>query len=85
LPLLICPREGSISYHPEYADLHKHLGTSALLMLYPSVPSSVPLQHLDNIENALPVALQRQMERLQTAADALKEWIPDVYTKKNTK
>jgi Kef-type K+ transport system membrane component KefB len=85
LPLLICPREGSISYHPEYADLHKHLGTSALLMLYPSVPSSVPLQHLDNIENALPVALQRQMERLQTAADALKEWIPDVYTKKNIK
>lgn len=84
LPLLICPREGSISYHPEYADLPKHLGNSALLMLYPSVPSIEPLQRLNNIENALPDGLRRSMERLQRAADALKEWLPEVYTKKNT-
>nr|MBM3931326.1 hypothetical protein [Sphingomonadales bacterium] len=84
LPLLICPREGSISYHPEYTDLPGHLGSSALLMLYPSVPSIEPLQRLNNIENALPDSLRRPMERLQRAADALKEWLPEVYTKKNT-
>jgi len=52
------------------------------LILYPSIPSTEPLQRLNNIENALPEALRRQMERLQDAADALKEWIPDVYNKK---
>ena len=82
LPLLICPRDGSISYHPEYAELPNHLGATALLILYPSIPSTEPLQRLNNIENALPEALRRQMERLQDAADALKEWIPDVYNKK---
>jgi hypothetical protein len=84
LPLLICPREGSISYHPEYANLPRHLGSSDLLMLYPSVPSTETLQRLNNIENALPDGLRRSMERLQRAADILKEWLPEVYTKKNT-
>jgi hypothetical protein len=53
-------------------------------MLYPSVPSIEPLQRLNNIENALPDGLRRSMERIQRAADALKEWLPEVYTKKNT-
>lgn len=82
LPLIFCPRDGSISYHPEYADLPRHLGTTGLLMLYPSIPTSEPLQRLHNIETALPETLRRQMERLQGAADVLKEWIPDVYNKR---
>jgi Kef-type K+ transport system membrane component KefB len=76
LPLLVCPREGSLSFAPLYTELPDLLGHLDLLLLYPRVPPTDHVQRLNSIENPLPAALRRQMERLQSAADALKDWLP---------